>query len=312
MKKNKHYILILAVIALFYLTSCNNKGMQGNLKIKEENIKTKIDSSQPKGKITNTKVDTPKKSGTVNKLPWANDEEFKRLQKENGTTVLLAAYCTVLKDPLPGEEYNVHLAASSLAGMVVSPGEVFSQNNGIGPYVESKGYQKGPTYIGSKVSTTEGGGVCKVASTLYNVSILSDLEIVERHNHSMPVPYVPYGQDATVAYGAKDFKFKNNTEHPILIWAKGVGNRLYIGFYGKEEPPKVEWNHKTLESFKAPTEYIKNPELKEGEEKIIIEGMDGAIVESWLTIKNLDGTTKTKKLGTSSYRAMPHVVEVNK
>ena len=37
----------------------------------------------------------------------------------------------------------------------------------------------------------------------YNVAVLSNLKIIERHNHSMPVPYVPYGQDATVAYGSK-------------------------------------------------------------------------------------------------------------
>jgi vancomycin resistance protein YoaR len=120
---------------------------------------------------------------------------------------------------------------------------VFSQNNTIGPYIEGKGYRKGPTYIGANLTTTIGGGVCKISSTLYNVSVLSNLEIVERYNHTMPVPYVPYGQDATVAYGVKDFKFKNNTDFPILIWAKGIENRLYMGVYGKEEPPEVEWNH---------------------------------------------------------------------
>jgi hypothetical protein len=111
----------------------------------------------------------------------------------------------VLKDPLPGEESNVHLAAKILSGAIVNPGEIFSQNERIGPYSESRGFQKGPTYNGSKLSTTIGGGVCKIASTLYNAAILSNLPIVERHPHGMPVPYVPYGQDATVSYGKIDF-----------------------------------------------------------------------------------------------------------
>ena len=59
------------------------------------------------------------------------------------------------------------------------------------------------------------------------MSSASNLEIIERHNHSMPVAYVPYGQDATVAYGIKDFKFKQHP-FPILIWAEGIGNRLCI------------------------------------------------------------------------------------
>lgn len=256
-------------------------------------------------------VDIPNVSGVVSNLPWENNENFIRAQEENGTNVLMAAYCAVLKDPLPGEEFNVHLAASSIAGIVLEPNQVFSQNNAIGPYDESKGYQSGPTYIGSNLTTTIGGGVCKISSTLYNVSVLSNLEIVERYNHSMPVPYVPYGQDATVSYGAKDFKFKNNTEFPILIWAEGIGNRLYVALYGKEHPPKVEWNHKILNMVEAPKLYKINPNLSEGEENVLVEGMSGASVESWVTITNPDGETKTKHLGISNYKPMPYVIEKN-
>lgn len=255
--------------------------------------------------------DIPNVSGEVSNLPWVNDENFLKAQEENGTNVLMAAYCAVLKDPLPGEEFNVHLAASSIAGTVLEPNHVFSQNNAIGPYDESKGYQAGPTYIGSNLTTTIGGGVCKISSTLYNVSVLSNLEIVERYNHSMPVPYVPYGQDATVSYGAKDFKFKNNTEFPILIWAEGIENRLYIALYGKEKPPKVEWNHKILNMVEAPKLYKINPNLNEGEENVLVEGMSGASVESWVTITNPDGETKTKHLGISHYKPMPYVIEKN-
>ena len=153
--------------------------------------------------------------------------------------------------------------------------------------------------------------MCKISSTLYNVSILSDLEIVERHNHSMPVPYVPYGQDATVAYGGKDFKFKNNTDFPILIWAKGIDNRLYMGIYGSEEPPEVEWQHNISNLVEAPRYYKENPQLKEGEEKVIVEGMDGATVESSLIIRDKNGEVKTKKLRSSYYIPMPYVIERN-
>lgn len=257
-------------------------------------------------------VDIPNVSGVVNNLPWVNNVNFLKAQDEIGANVLMAAYCAVLKDPLPGEEFNVHLAASSVAGIVLKPNEVFSQNNSIGPYDESKGYQAGPTYIGSNLTTTIGGGVCKISSTLYNVSVLSNLEIVERYNHSMPVPYVPYGQDATVSYGAKDFKFRNNTEFPILIWAEGIGNRLYIALYGKEYPPKVEWNHKILNMVEAPKIYKINPNLNEGEENVLVEGMSGASVESWVTITNPDGETITKNLGISHYKPMPYVIEKNK
>ena len=249
-------------------------------------------------------------SGPVTEVPWQDDEEFKKAIEKNDTNVLLAAYRTVLKDPLPGEEYNVHLGARMMAGTVLKEGEIFSQNNNIGPYIESRGYREGPTYSGVNLIKTIGGGVCKIASTLYNVSIMSNLEIVERRNHSMPVPYVPYGQDATVSYGNVDFRFKNSTKEPLLIWAQGVDNTLYIAFYGKEKPPKVEWHHDVLEIQKAQEIYKKNKSLPQGTKKIILEGMDGATVKSWVTIEKSDGTIETKQLGTSYYKPMSSVIEV--
>lgn len=309
-KKLSGILVAFILTSLLFLTSCDAEDIEDY--IVEGGIKTKIYYEDIQENKTTINVDIPDVSGVVSNLPWVGNEKFLKAQKENGTDVLMAAYCAVLKDPLPGEEYNVHLAASSLAGIVLAPDQVFSQNKTIGPYIESKGYQAGPTYIGSKLTTTVGGGVCKISSTLYNVSVLSNLQIVERYNHSMPVPYVPYGQDATVSYGAKDFRFRNNTEFPILIWAEGIGNRLYIALYGKEKPPKIEWNHKILNVTEAPKYYKNNPELREGEERVLVEGMAGASVESWVTIIDSNGSTKIKHLGISRYRPMPHIVEINK
>lgn len=257
------------------------------------------------------KVIKEQESGQVTTLPWDRDGDFLKAKRENDTPVLMAGYRTVLKDPLPGEEYNVHLGAEMLSGRVVAPGGIFSQNQEIGPYDESKGFREGPTYVGPRLITSIGGGVCKISSTLYNVAVLSNLEIIERYNHSMPVPYVPYGQDATVSYGSRDFRFKNNTSFPLLIWAKGIDNILYIGFYGKEKPPKVEWHHDISNIQKAHTVYIQNVGIPPGLEKMVVEGMDGATVKSRVTITKSDGTIETRDLGISYYRPMPNIIERN-
>ncbi len=247
-------------------------------------------------------------SGPTNEMPWENDSEFIKARLRNGANIILGGYRTVLKDPLPGEEYNVHLAASLLAGIVIKPGEVFSQNAAIGPYTHEKGFEKGPTYIGTTLTTTIGGGVCKIASTLYNVAVLSDLKIVERHNHTMPVPYVPYGQDATVSYGNKDIRFANNTGSDIMIWAQGIDNILYMAFYGSKPAPEVEWKHEVLDVIKAPVQYKINPRLGPDEQKLLLEGMDGAVVKSWVTVST-SNSSETRYMGISSYKPMPHLFE---
>lgn len=98
----------------------------------------------------------------------------------------------------------------------------------------------------------------------------------------MPISYVPYGQDATVAYGCRDFKFKNSKSSSILIWSQCIGNTLHIGFYGRQASPKVEWHHKVLSVKKTKTIYKKNLKLRAGTKKVIVHGMDGKIVKSWV------------------------------
>jgi hypothetical protein len=254
-------------------------------------------------------VNSPLVSGPETNLPWDFDLEFIKSKELNNTPILMGAFRTVLKDPLPGEEFNVHLAARMLCGTVLQPGKIFSQNGTVGPYTEERGFQKGPTYIGSKLTTTIGGGVCKIASTLYNVCVLSNLKVVERHNHSMPVPYVPYGQDATVSYGAKDLKFKNDTDGNVMVWAQGIDNILYIGFYGTKEAPAITWSHEVLKKTTAQKLYKVNPSLPQGYEKILIEGMDGAVIKSSLVIEQEDGTVINKEMGISNYSPFPFIIE---
>jgi vancomycin resistance protein YoaR len=122
---------------------------------------------------------------------------------------------------------------------------------------------------------------------------------------------VPYGQDATVSYGAKDFRFMNNTQSNIMIWAQGIDNVLYMAFYGSVPAPKVEWKHEVVEMRKSPVTYRVNPGLKSGEEKTVLEGMDGAVVKSWITVSS-NSSIDVRYMGVSSYKPMPYLVERNK
>ena len=81
-----------------------------------------------------------------------------------------------------------------------------------------------------------GGGICQVSSALYYCAIRFDLEIVERYAHSRMVTYVPAAQDAAVAWGYKDFQFKNNTQWPVKIVAlyDETNHQLDVTFLGTD------------------------------------------------------------------------------
>jgi vancomycin resistance protein VanW len=243
-------------------------------------------------------------------LPWQYDLDFHSATKRRQTPATLAACRLVLEEPIAQESYNVALAAQRLKGITVAAGAVFSLNESLGPYTEERGFLPGPNYVGGQVVMGVGGGVCKIATALYNLTVLSDLPVIQRKAHTMVVPYVPPGQDATVSLAAQvDYKFRNNTPRPILIWAQVTDDTLYMAFYGERSGPTVQWRHKVISHTPATIVRRLNPELKAGEERELSPGYDGYCVRSWAEITYADGQTKTRHLGVSCYTMAPEIIE---
>lgn len=244
-------------------------------------------------------------------LPWHQQPPGKLEQLRNDLNAhrLIAAFRVTIENPLLDEALNMGRAAQFLAGSVVLPGEIFSLNSTAGPYTADRGYGSGPSYIGGQVIPTEGGGVCKVATTLYNTAILSDLPVVERHPHSMIVPYIPPGRDAAVSYGAKDLRFRNDKDHPIIVWAELVDTTLYIAMYGQYTPPAVQWYHQILDHQEPPITRQPNKDLAAGQERVVRAGYPGYTVQTWITVTGSDGHVQRRDLGVDTYHPLPRLVE---
>ena len=129
---------------------------------------------------------------------------------------------------------NVQVAAKAMNGKILMPGEVFSYNETLGARTVANGYLPAPAYIGGKTVDDVGGGICQNSSTLYLAALRANLEIVERTNHMYTVGYVPDGLDATVAYNAIDFKFRNNTDYPIRVEAQVSGRTMIVKLHGTD------------------------------------------------------------------------------
>lgn len=243
------------------------------------------------------------------KLQWESDSSFQEQLQQYSVKNRIAAFETTLPDPLPGEDFNFAHAADLLRGLVVASGEVFSMNRSIGPYSRERGFREGPIYVGTNILRGVGGGVCKMATTLYNTAILADLPIIARRNHGMLVPYANPGQDATVSYGKVDLQFRNDTGHPLLIWADTEGVTLYVAFYGQKVAPTVSWHHEIIYLQERPLLRRYNPALPPGSEQVVIAGSEGIGVRSWVTLQYSNGQSKTRNLGADWYRPMPRVVE---
>ncbi len=145
---------------------------------------------------------------------------------------ILGDYTTYFNINDKGRTNNVRLAAVALDGQLIAPGEVFSFNGTVGERTAASGYLPAYIFSANEVIRADGGGVCQDSTTLYQAARQANLAIEERHPHSLPVYYVPKGNDATVAYGTLDFRFRNDTSGYLLLSARTGANWLRIRIFG--------------------------------------------------------------------------------
>jgi vancomycin resistance protein YoaR len=120
----------------------------------------------------------------------------------------------------PYAEYrnvNIGRAAEIIDGTLLKPGETFSLNDTVGERTEANGFTKGYVINDGILVQDLGGGVSQMATTLFNAMFFAGLEDVEHKPHSFYIDRYPVGREATVAWGAVDLRFTNDTPYGVLI-----------------------------------------------------------------------------------------------
>ncbi len=122
----------------------------------------------------------------------------------------------------PHADYrNVNLgrAADIIDGTILEPDEVFSLNDIVGERTRANGFTEGYIISDGILVTDLGGGVSQIATTTFNAAFFAGLEDVEHKPHSFYIDRYPIGREATVAWGAVDLRFRNDTPYGVLVTA---------------------------------------------------------------------------------------------
>ena len=209
---------------------------------------------------------------------------------------------------------NLRVASSYLDGITIQPGEIFSTYEAIGPVTAARGYQTAPVIINNELIPGIGGGVCQIATTLYNAVLMAELKVVERKNHSMPVSYVEKGRDATLAEGYIDFRFENNTKNPIYLESYIEGNRLYMNLFSHDSRDKnriIAYESRII-NVTQPGEpsIIIDSALAPGEKIIDSQAMTGYTVDLYKKVYVNGELTGTEKVNTSYYKSKEAVIRI--
>jgi len=110
-----------------------------------------------------------------------------------------------------GKIQNLRVAAASVNGIVLEPGEMFSFWAAAGRPSRGKGYVLGRELRGGCMIPSIGGGICQLTNALSRVAHRSGMEIVERHSHTVHPPgfFIDDHTDATVFWNYIDFRFRS-------------------------------------------------------------------------------------------------------
>lgn len=229
-------------------------------------------------------------------------------------TDLIGSYTTKYTAYDKNRNTNLVVGCKYLNGTMIAPGEVFSASQGLGEQTYERGYRDAGVYVNGKVEAGMGGGVCQITSTLYNAALYAELEIVERHPHSMTVGYVPLGRDAAIAGNYKDLKIKNNTEYPIYLEAYASNGVLEVKLFGHEihdAGRKVEYETIFEATIPKPEEIVKkDPEKPDGEREVTHNGRTGSKVSVYKKVIVNGKQINKEWFSSSSYRAVADEVTV--
>ena len=228
---------------------------------------------------------------------------------------ILGSFTTSYSTSGPSRSANVENGCNLINGITLYPGEEFSTYQAVAPFSVDNGYYMAGSYINGKVVDSLGGGICQVSTTLYNAVLLSELEVTQRHNHSMIVTYVDPSADAAIAESSgKDFTFVNNYEYPIYIEGYTENKRITFNIYGKEtrDPGReVIYESEVLEVNRPATDNLQaNASQPIGYVAVAESAHIGYKARLWKVVKENGVEVSREQINSSSYKMVPRTAIV--
>ncbi len=231
---------------------------------------------------------------------------------------------------------NIHTAASYMTGTIVEPGAEFSLNDAVGARTPERGFVSAPVFYG-EFTEDFGGGVSQLATTTFNAAFWGGFEIVEHKPHSIYFDRYSLGREATVNYPRLDLRWRNNSDHGVLVQATFDETSITVTLFGNAEGRVVREENEDgtcsvvnsgdrlteqrcvtiLETVPIEDKLIpcneatvktdpdgECPELAPGQREHTEDGHEGYVVEFWRVIER-PGDDPEREYFTWTYRMYP-------
>lgn len=229
-----------------------------------------------------------------------------------GITTKLASFTTKWEGT-KDRQTNVRITTQYASNVLLAPGEIYDFDKQVGPRTEARGYKMAPGITAGELEDQLGGGICQVSTTLFNAALFAGLEIVERKNHSIYIDHYPKGRDATVSADGPNMRFRNDTDHYILVRGASDGITTTFVIYGTPTGRKVEIETGEFYDIKPmeKVEYAKSS-LSPGKTEIKTAGQEGKSIKVVRTVKSKNGEVIRKDTFISIWKMIPQEIYVGK
>lgn len=181
-------------------------------------------------------------------VKW-NETEPKFCENElKNLTQKIGEYQTDYATSISSRKKNIKIASNKISGIVVSNGEVFSFNKVVGKRTKENGFEEAKVILNGEYVVGVGGGVCQVATTLYNALLRAGFSPVSCTRHTLAPSYVPLSFDAMVSEQA-DLKMRNDTGSAVYIGMSANGEKLKAVVFGKKSTLSYKFESEIIETL---------------------------------------------------------------
>ena len=226
-------------------------------------------------------------------------------------TDMIATYTTEYRWSTDAKITNIHLAADLINYSLIEPGGIWSFNGTAGECTAARGFQQATAIVEGEYVDEIGGGICQVATTVFNTILESGMPVVERSNHGFYLIAYPAGRDATISWTWPDLKFENETGNWMLLTMSYTDTSITCTLWGTDPGYRVEFESSGfLNRTDFQTKKIDNPDLPKGEERIKQEGVRGRTIFVTRFVYNEKGELIHKTDFRSVYEPETEIIEV--
>lgn len=257
--------------------------------------------------ITESRTEAPTYSVESTDIPSSLTFEDARAL---GIVAEISTYTTQYSAEAEARRNNIHTAADYLNHSIAKAnGGTWSFNDIAGEATKERGYQDAGAIVGGEYSDAIGGGICQVATTVFNSVYDSGFPITERHNHSLYIASYPKGRDAAIAYPTYDLVWENDSDSDVLLVMSYTNSSLTATLWGVNPEYQVSTKYGDWEEGEAySTKYRVDDSLAPGTQYVETTGVNGVSITIVRTVKDKDGATLHEDTFSSTYAPKNEVI----